>query len=388
MKRWLLRAPFECYVQVVPGLEQALLGELRAGGFAPGEDGVAATRGGVVLGLDHLGIMRANLSLRTASRVLLRLGAFPAATPEMLYDRARSVPWETQLGFAEGYALHVTSTNSKLQAGEAVANTVASAVSREMRPLGLYPKRVEAAELTFHVRLVDDRCTISLDTSGAHLHRRGVRRHVHSAPVRETLAAAMVLEGLALLGGEPDVVVDPFCGAGTLVIEAADALTGSAPGRGRAFAFEQAAWFRPGAWREVKRHSEALARPLTARLLGIDADEGALAAARANLAGREYAAVELIEADSTRFPFAGLGARRGLLLANLPYGVRLGDERQAARTTRGFLTHLASGGGAWAVVLLVTDPGLVLPYLREPRVTRTRNGGLRVAMVSGRVGAP
>lgn len=385
VKRWLVRAPFECHVQVTPGLEETLVAELLTGGFVARRDELRVVHGGVELGMDHVGIMRANLTLRTASRVLLRLGTFPAATPEMLYDRARQVPWETQIGFVANYALHVTSKNSKLQAGDAVANTVASAVSRQLRPLGLYPKPEGGAELAFYVRLLDDRCTISLDTSGSHLHRRGVRRHVHTAPVRETLAAAMVLEGLARMDGPPDVVLDPFCGSGTLLIEAADALGGLAPGRHRTFAFEHAAWFRPGSWREVKRGAEAGVRPLEARLLGTDIDEGALAAARANLEG-DYPAVALQRADSSSLNLEGLNARRGLVLTNPPYGVRLGDRRGAAETTRAFLANLASVGGDWQVVILVQDPAPVLEFLSNVRVTHTRNGGLTVAMVSGRSG--
>ena len=134
--------------------------------------GVQVDRGGVSLPLEPAELMRANLTLRTASRMLLRLGTFPAASPEMLYDRARKLPWEVHLGFATSYALRITARNSKLQAGDEVARTVASAVSRHMRELGLYPKPAEEAALEFHVRLLNDYCTISLDTSGELLHRR------------------------------------------------------------------------------------------------------------------------------------------------------------------------------------------------------------------------
>ncbi|MBX3141620.1 MAG: hypothetical protein KF875_12755 [Trueperaceae bacterium] len=405
VKRWLLEGPFDCYVQVAPGHEALLASELLDGGFAGAASELRVERGGIALVLDHAGIMRANLELRTASRVLLRLREFPAASPEMLYDRARGVPWLTQIGFAPSFGLHVTSRHSKLQAGDAVATTVASAVARELRPFGLYPKPAPDAALVFHVHLQDDRCTVSLDTSGGHLHRRGVRRHVHTAPVRETLAAAMVMTGLRRLDGPPDVVLDPFCGSGTLLIEAADALAGLAPGRHRAFAFEKAAWFRAGAYRETRRlmergagHSgassggrelgaeEATTRPPATHIVGIDSDSEALEAARANLARPEYAGVSLEPGDSTRFDFAALGARRGLVLANLPYGVRLGERREASATARAFLERLVGSGGTWEVVLLTTDAEAVLPYLRDVDVVRTRNGGLAVALVGGRVG--
>src|SRR5690606_36658682 len=139
-----------------PGLEEVLVEELLDLGLANGRDDLLTEHGGVSLALDHAGIMRANLCLRTASRVLLRLGSFPAGTPEMLYDRARKLDWLVHLGFATGYRLRLSSRRSKLQAGDQVSNTVASAVGRHMRDHGLYPKPNAEAELEFHVRLLDD----------------------------------------------------------------------------------------------------------------------------------------------------------------------------------------------------------------------------------------
>jgi len=402
VKRWLLGGPFDCFVQVAPGLEEILAAELLALGLATGPELLRTTRGGIELALDHEGVMRANLALRTAGRVLLRLGTFPAAGREMLYDRARKLPWEAHLGFSPGYRLRLSSKNSKLQAGDEAESAVAGAISRRMRELGLYPKPDEAAPLEFHVRLLDDRCTISLNTSGEHLHRRGTRTHVGTAPLRETLAAAMALEGLATGGHEEplsghdeplgghDVIVDPFCGSGTLLIEAADVLRGLPPGRARAFAFEQAAWFRPGGWRAVKRDAERQAVPLEGRgprLLGIDDDGSALAAAGDNLA-RSGHTVELVHGDSTTFDYDALGARHGLVIGNLPYGVRLGDRREAAGLARRFLDRLAASDARWRVVVLVLDPEPVVRHeaFTVSSVRTTSNGGLPVSLVVGAVG--
>ena len=408
VKRWWLEGPFDTYVQVTPGLEEILVNELLTLGFAASEADLRVDRGGVSLQLDPAEIMRANLTLRTASRVLLRLGTFPAASPEMLYDRARRLPWEAHLGFTTSYALRITARNSKLQAGDEVANTVASAVSRHMRELGLYPKPADEAVLEFHVRLLNDYCTISLDTSGELLHRRGFRQHVHAAPVRETLAAAMVLAGLAGMEDPPDAIVDPFCGSGTLLLEAVDVLQGLPPGRERSFAFEKAAWFRPGRWREVQRQStapdgrgrprqEGEAGPEDAgttapekppRLFGFDNDPKALAAARANLAPADYQQVELAEGDSTKLDFAALGASRGLLVSNLPYGVRLRGDLTAAQTAQRFLTQLASSGTRWRVALLMTpqEAEVARQLVDVEQVLTTRNGGLDVRLVLGHCG--
>ncbi len=387
VKRWLLTGPFECYVQVTPGLESLLVEELLAGGFATSADELQLERGGVRLELDHEGVMRANLTLRTASRVLLRLGTFPAASPEMLYDRVRKLPWETQLGFAGDYQLRITARASNLQAGGAIANPVSSAISRRMRELDLYPKPADDAPLEFHVRLLNDYCTLSLNTSGEHLHRRGVRRHVHTAPLRETVAAAMVMKGLSGLDGTPDLILDPFCGSATLLIEAHDQLLGLAPGRQRQFAFEQAAWFRPGAWRQVVRDSEAATLERTSPpLIGIDNDDNALAAAKLNMVNQP--ATELRAEDSTRVDFDSFHAERPLLVTNLPYGVRLGEQRDALNLTRLFLKHLAGSRRRWRVVLLASPAQLAVieELMTVEEGLRTKNGGLDVVMVVGWAG--
>jgi len=390
VKRWLLTGPFECYLPVAPGLENTLVAELLDLGLAADPTELRTGHGGVSLNLDHAGIMRVNLSARTASRVLLRLGSFPASSPEMLYDRARKLAWLIHLGFATGYRLRVSSRHSKLPAGDQVSNTVASAVARHMRDHGLYPAPDAEAALEFYVRLADDRCTISLDTSGNLLHRRGTRTHVHTAPLRETVAAAMALIALRGHDDVPDVVVDPFCGSGTLLIETTDVLSGAPPGRHRDFAFQHAAWHRPGGWRAVQRQAatEQAAGSRLPRMLGIDTNTEALEAARANLSGAEYRHVELVHGDSTAFDFSALGAQRGLVIGNAPFGVRLGDGRSAAALLTRFLDNVARGGGTWRLCLLVLDPGPVLahPQVHAAEVTEVKAGGLNASIVVGSIG--
>lgn len=389
VKRWLLSAPFDCFVQVAPGLEQLLVEELTALGLAPTDGTVDVQRGGVSLPLDMDGIMTANLALRTASRVLLRLGTFPASSAEMLHDQARRLPWEVHIGFAPGYALRMSARRSGLQAGAELAGAVTGAVARRMSALGLRPQPDPEAPLELHVRLDHDRCTLSLNTSGEHLYRRGIRTHVGAAPVRETVAAAVASLGLSP-AREPDVVVDPFCGSGALLIEAADLVTGLVPGRARAFAFEHAGWFRPGLWRAVRRQLSAdePPRPVSMRFLGIDADQGAVEAARANIDGAGHAEARVHLGDSLDFDFGALGAGSGVILSNLPYGVRLGDTRQADALTRRFLSKLGSGTTRWRFALLVNDPARVTqhPDTAIEGVLHTTNGGLGVAIVTGSIG--
>ena len=389
VKRWLLGAPFGCYVQVAPGLEPLLMDEL-ASLDVPGAAGEARVeRGGVALPLDVEGVMTVNLASRLASRVLLRLGMFAASSPEMLHDQARRLPWEVHIGFAPTYTLRMSARRSKLQAGDEVARAVTGAVARHLGELGLTPRPDPEATLEFFVRLEHDRCTVSLNTTGEHLYRRGLRTQVGDAPVRETLAAAVARLGLEARPS-PDVVVDPFCGSGAVLLETADTLVGNLPGRSRTFAFEETGWFRPGRWREVRRRLGADARrdgPHT-RLLGVDNDERAMAAARSNLKAAGHSRVLLHEGDSLEFDFDALGARSGLLVSNLPYGVRLGDARAAASVTRRFLSRLGAGATRWSFALLTNDPARVTghPDVTTTSVLRTASGGLQVAIVAGAVG--
>lgn len=375
VKRWLASGPFDCFVQAAPGLEDLLRTELLQLGFEPGE----AVAGGVPVQLDAAGMMLCNLELRTASRVLLRLGNFPAGSKEMLYDRARRLPWEVHLGASGTYRLHLVSSRSALQAGDELAQVMIDAIHRHMRELGAEARFDDASATEIHVRLLNDHATISLNTGGEHLHRRGFRRHIGAAPLRETVAAAVVLSAF----DGHDTVVDPFCGAGTLLLEAADISSGLAPGRQRRFAFEQAGWFRPGLWREVQRQSAARQQDSgDVLLLGLDADESALEAAARNLRRAGHGSVELRNADSTSFDWASVPGERRLLIANLPFGKRLGSPEQSARLHRTFLQQLARGG-TWDIALLTTRPR-ALRGIGGVRVISEQvisSGGLKMTLV-------
>lgn len=377
VKRWLASGPFDCFVQAAPGLEGLLSRELLQLGFEPGE----AVAGGVPVQLDAAGIMLCNLELRTASRVLLRLGNFPAGSREMLYDRARRLPWEVHLGAKGTYRLHLVSSRSALQAGDELAQVMIDAIHRHMRELGADARFDDASEAEIHVRLLNDHATVSLNTGGEHLHRRGFRRHIGAAPLRETVAAAVVLSAF----DGHDTVVDPFCGAGTLLLEAADVTRGLAPGRQRRFAFEQAGWFRPGLWREVQRQSAARQQETSATdvlLLGLDSDGRALEAAAANLRRAGHEDVELREADSTGFDWKSVPGERRLLIANLPFGRRLGSPEQSARLHRQFLQQLALGG-PWDIALLTTRPRSLrgVAGVRVISEQVISSGGLKMTLV-------
>ena len=377
VKRWLASGPFECFIQAAPGLEDTLQRELTAAGFEPGE----AAPGGVPVELDAAGIMYCNLALRSASRVLLRLGNFPGGSREMLFDRARRLPWELILGLGGTYRLHLVSSASKLQAGDELAQVMTDAIHRHMRDLGVTAKHDDESPVEIHVRLLNDHATLSFNTSGEHLHRRGFRRYIGEAPLRETIAATVALQAW----DGHDLVVDPFCGAGTLLLELADYVTDQPPGRKRDFAFQQAAWFRPGLWREVQRQAEAPVTGPPPRILGFDLDEKALRAAGRNLEAAGHQDVTLETGDATKLDYGALPGERRLLIANLPYGKRLGTPAQAEKMHRAFIKRVAAGG-TWELALLTTQPRTLrklagIEVISEQAIS---SGGLRVTLVRAR----
>lgn len=344
----------------------------------------AAEPGGVPFDASLMNLARANLWLRTASRVLARVTAFHVRALGELERKAKTIPWREWLPPKVAVELRVTSKKSRLYHQKAIAERIAAGIvaagwtvttGRE-EPEG-DDDAVEPAELPqlVVVRVFRDECTISLDSSGALLHRRGYRLATAKAPLRETLAAALVYAS----GWDPaSPLIDPMCGSGTIPIEAALLARRMAPGRHRRFACERWPGWDPGAWTRVLADADAGTLPqVAAPILGADRDAGAIRAARAN-AERAGVAGDITfreAAISMLVPPAGTG----VLVSNPPYGVRVGE--------RGPLRDLFARLGqvvrerlpGWSVTLLLT----ATPLERETRLSfheafATSNGGLRV----------
>jgi putative N6-adenine-specific DNA methylase len=232
--------------------------------------------------------------------------------------------------------------------------------------------------LTLLVRLDGPECTVSVDTSGEPLHRRGYRQEIGRAPMRETLAAGIL--GLAGYDGtEP--LVDPMCGSGTFLIEGAWMSMRRAPGLERTFAFERFPGFDKAAWeeRQARARAEALPSP-RAPLHGFDINAGALGTARRNArrAGVTLA-LERRDVKTLAAPVAG----PGLVVANPPYGKRVGEGGELPELYRALGATLRRAFQGWRVALIVPDEeGLIRELgLRDTRSLRVRNGGLRCRLL-------
>jgi putative N6-adenine-specific DNA methylase len=249
------------FAVTAPGLEPFTSRELTDLGLLAVPVLEESSQAGVAFKGDLLALYRANLHLRTASRVLARVGTFFYATtyPE-LQKRTSRLPWERFLAPGQTILLRVTCRQSKLYNSEAVTRTIAAGLEERLGKASPLVKADEESDghppQMIVVRLVDDKCTLSVDSSGALLHKRGYRLAVAKAPLRETLAAALLMAS----GWDTSTsLLDPFCGSGTIPIEAALLRLGLPPGLNRRFAFMDWPGFAPSAF----KNQQSVSRPPT-----------------------------------------------------------------------------------------------------------------------------
>ncbi len=358
---------FPIFLSCLPGQERTLLSEARALGLSEPTESV----GGVETSGGWRDIWRANLWLRTASRVLVRIGGFPAVHLAQLDKRARKFPWGDWLRADVPVRVEATSFRSKIYHEKAVQQRVAVAITETLGA----PVSADAM-LRLLVRIEGDLVTFSLDTSGEGLHKRGTKQAVGKAPLRETMAAAFLRE-MGFDGSQP--VLDPMCGSGTFVLEAAEIAAGLAPGRGRAFAFETLSCFDADAYHALRATlPQAAPAPATLRFHGYDRDQGAITGARANAA---RAGLE----GWTSFTCQPISALErpdgppGFVMVNPPYGGRIGDSKQLYALYGALGQVLRERFQGWRLGMVTSDPRLAhtvgLKLLTGPPLP---HGGLKV----------
>lgn len=397
---------YELFASTAPGLESIAAGELKSLGMRGRQE-----IGGVAFGGDLDRLYEANLWLRTASRVVVRLGRFHASTFYELERRAKKLPWEEFLPAAGRVRLRVTCRKSKLYHSDAVAERVMSAItgsgsrSIELSGNGINDEE-ENAEHTegaehadgiddggavsevgaeaqlFVIRIVHDQVEVSADSSGELLHRRGYRQEIAKAPLRETLAAAMVLAS-GWRSGEP--LLDPMCGSGTIPIEAALIARGVAPGLKREFQFMSWPSFDQALWNEIVEKARRSMTASSEKIRGSDRDAGAIQAAARNAERAGVADTIQFSVEAISQALGGLeelATGTGWILTNPPYGIRIGESDDLRNLYARLGTALKAKRG-WRAGILTSDSALVR-QTRLPLVPRidTRNGGIPVSFLA------
>ncbi|MBS0232185.1 MAG: class I SAM-dependent RNA methyltransferase [Proteobacteria bacterium] len=358
---------FELFLVVPPGLEAALSDEARANGFKM----PSAVKGGVTVRGDWPEVWRANLELRGASRVIARMATFRVLHLAQLDKRSRRLPWGAILRPDRPFRVEASCKKSRIYHSGAAAQRIETAIHEELGA-DVSPE----AEVCVKAHIENDVCTIGIDTSGDLLHKRGHKQAVNKAPMRETLAA-LFLRLCGYSGNEP--VVDPMCGSGTFIIEAAEIAAGLKPGRSRHFAFEELATFDEAAWSRMRK-AKASAEPKVG-FYGSDRDAGAISMSRANAerAGvsditefRQHAISDLVAPDGPP----------GLVIVNPPYGDRIGDKKHLHPLYRSLGQTLLSQFSGWRVGVITNEASLAsatgLPF--APAKGPVSHGGIRVSL--------
>jgi len=372
---------FRVFAACSPGLEPLLAAEIRGLGHEAAE-----TPGGVDLVCGREGLVRLLFELGLASHVLVRVAQFPVRELAELEAHVSRLPWSGWLRRDVPRRVRATSQRSRLYHTGAIEERVWRAICAR---LGDSPREAEAEDaVPLAVRIIEDRCTISLDVGGTPLHRRGYRLDPQRAPLREDIARALiVISGWD--GSRP--LVDPMCGSGTIAIEAARLATRHAPGLERSFAIEQTALADEALLTEIRASLRDRIRESPTPIIARDRDPRAVIAARENAARAGVAASVSFEVgplSSTREGLSALGLRGPVaVVTNPPWGERLGEAerlrplyealgslvRSLPKSSLAFAAHdrrLAHSTGVPIESALLTDLGGIKVALMHERRSR------------------
>lgn len=360
---------FEIFLMAPPGLEQTLAAEASEAGFKD----LTVVPGGVTFQGTWPDVWRANLTLRGAGRVLARIGEFRAFHLAQLDKRSRKFPWGEILRADVPVRVEVaTNRKSKIYHAGAAQQRIETAITEELGA-EISPK----AQIVVRARIDDNMVGLSVDTSGGLLHKRGHKQAVGKAPLRETMAA-MFLRQCGYDGTEP--VLDPMCGSGTFVIEAAEIALGLLPGRAREFAFQHLATFDPAGWDAMKAEIPAPA-PTDLRFHGSDRDAGSFAAARENAERAGVAGLVDFQKRGVS-EIAPPDGPPGLVIVNPPYGIRVGNKKPLYGLHGALGATLKERFSGWRVGIVTSEASLAqatgLPF--EPTGQPVAHGGLRVTL--------
>jgi putative N6-adenine-specific DNA methylase len=384
------------------GIESVTASEMQELGYS--RDQIKVSDGQVLLNLSTYEEMREaaarlNIWLRTAERVLVELGSFPARDFDELFETSKKLPWEKWI--EQGSAFHVNgySRKSALFGIPACQRTIKKAIVQRLSshyklPAGArLPEDDNVGLLKIQFGIVSDTVTVMADTTGDGLHKRGYRPLRHEAPIRETLAAAMLYLSRFGLAGEQEALYDPFCGSGTIPIEGALIASNTAPGLKRRFSAEN--WFYIGAEvfdqeRQAAEQKAVRSLPAKIKIFGSDIDNKAVELARENAVRAGVGGwIEFRQLDAVSVTREKLGEWTGapwhLVVGNPPYGERLMDAQEAERLYRGVASWAldTNGNAAPGVRLSLITPETKFEEMAGGRADKRRklyNGMIQCTM--------
>ena len=368
------------FAVTAPGVESLCRDELKGIGIA--EETMQVLPGGVEFIGRQVDCCRANLYSRIATRILMRIAEFKATGFGELEKKVAGIPWELYLYPGISVGITVSAQKSRLIHTDAIADRIDKVLTAH---LGSHRVDASALNQRIFVRAVSDRFTLSIDSSGDPLYKRGIKTHGGSAPLRETGAAAI----LKLAGYSPGTpLVDPMCGSGTFSIEAAMMALNLPPGWFRDFAFRGWPAFRPRQWthlrEEAKKEFVQIARPC---ILACDRDPEICRTLFACLEAFDLSRAVRVECrdflDREFIPFPP--ETQGLIVINPPFGRRLGTASQSTALITAICGRLKTSFAGWRFALLIPNTGIAkkIPFSHEARPFY--HGGLKLILLTGAV---
>jgi putative N6-adenine-specific DNA methylase len=308
----------DLFAVVTPGLETIAAKEMHDLGL----ETFTVENGGIAFQGDIKDIYKLNLYLRTVSRILIRLGHFHSSAFSELEKKSRKLPWEVYLKAGQPISIRATCHKSRLYHSDAVIERVVGAIGNHLGSVPNHQKTKNIDDTNLHqlitVRLLNDECTISIDTSGDLLHRRGYRLANAKAPLRETLAAGIIIAS----GWEKDKpLMDPFCGSGTIPIEAALIALGIPPGVNRQFSFMYWPNFEEKTWTHLLKSVNPCPPKDSPLIQASDRDAGAITMARAN--ATRAGVSDYIQFECQSISAISPPSVPGWFITNPPYGLRI-----------------------------------------------------------------
>ncbi|MBO4452833.1 MAG: class I SAM-dependent RNA methyltransferase [Clostridia bacterium] len=315
-----------------------------------------------------------NINLRYAERVLVLVGCFEARTFDGLFEGTKALPWADYIGLKDQFPVKGHSVRSALFSIPDCQSIIKKAVVKSLSPrYGVSYFEESGVKKQIEFFILKDKVSLMIDTSGAGLHKRGYRELSGVAPLRETLAAAMV----NISRPRDNVIIcDPMCGSGTIAIEAALLLTGRAPGLNRGFAGEEFDFLPKDSWENAREEAMVNIHAPETKIFASDIDEGVLAVARENAVKAGVAgAIEFYRSDVTAFESPLEGAR-GTVITNPPYGERMGDVDSARRLASAYGKAFSSSVPNWQIYIISSDPDFERYFGRKSDKKRVLYNGM------------
>lgn len=361
------------FVITSPGLEAICGAEAATLGLPE----VLPAAGGVAFSGGLRELYAANLHLRTATRIVVRLGDFKATDFPELFRKALRLPWGSYLRPDTAIEIRATAHRSRLIHTGRIIETVNAAIARALGRDASSAVPAGFRQLIL-VRFEEDHCTISCDSSGELLHKRGYRSAAGAAPLRETLAAASLL----LMGWDGSLpLCDPLCGSGTIVAEGGLLATHQPPGRHRHFAFMHWPGYRPGLWQALAEEADRKVVAPASVIYASDSDHRVLAVARQN--AQQAGLANSIDFSCSELQALPVRPGPGLVLCNPPYGIRLEEGEDLLALYRDLGSGFRRAFPGWTIAFIAPDEHLARATGLDIRSqARLVNGGLAVTLYS------